>query len=156
MKALMSTTLAVILLSGGIALATPAMADHGHGMGHGRGMGHGMCHGKAWMADLSKEQQTQLDKKHVDYKKQKLLLKTKIKQAKVELALLVTSDSPNKKEINSKIDQVLKLKGEKMRLAAEHKVEVRKLLTTEQRVSFDTHVLKKAYRGKKGHKCRHR
>ena len=77
-------------------------------------------------------------------------------QAKVELALLITSDSPSKKEINSKIDQVLKLKGEKMHLAADHKVEVRKLLTTEQRVSFDTHVLKKAYRGKKGHKCRHR
>ena len=154
MKTPTKTALLAILLSGGLAMVTAAMADHGYGHGKGHGMHQGMHHGKAWMMDLSKEQQAQIDELHLDFKKQKLLLKTKLKQTKVELALLITSDSPSKKEINSKIDQVIKLKSEKMRLAASHKVDVRKLLNAGQRLKFDMHVLKKAYRGKRG-KCRH-
>ena len=60
------------------------------------------------------------------YKRDKYLLKAKLKQAKVEFALLITTDSPNKSSISSKIDQIVKLKKEKLHLKENHKINIRK------------------------------
>jgi len=157
MKYLMTTLLTTALMSGGVGLATLgfsslAMADQHRGGQHE--MRHDM-HGKGhhggghWKATLSDEQRKKLDKLKLDFKKKKYPIKAKLKQAKVALALLMTADSPNQGDINKQIDAILKLKGEKMRLKAAHKIKVRKLLTAEQRVKFDMHVLKKAYHCKK-------
>ena len=152
MKYTLPTILSVTLLTGGLLLASPAMADQ-HGM-HGKG--HGMHQAQHdWKATLTEAQEKQLGKLKLDFKKKVLPLKARIKQAKIELALLVTADKPNQDSINKKIDELLKLKGEKMRLKASHRIEVRKILTEEQRVKFDLHVLKKAYHGKKGHHSGH-
>jgi len=58
---------------------------------------------------------------------------------------------PDQKAINKQIDKIVKLKAEKMRLKAAHKVEVRKVLNDDQRVQFDMKILKSAYHGKQGH-----
>ena len=68
----------------------------------------------------------------------------------VELAILVTQDSPDQNAIDKKIDEILELKREKMRKKYALKVDMRSILTPEQRVSFDMHLLKKAQHGK-GH-----
>ena len=94
----------------------------------------------------------QIDKLHLDYKKEKLLLKTQLKQAKVELGLLITSDSPKKADTSKKIEEILKLKKSKMTLKVDHKIAVRKILNEEQRVAFDMHVLKNMYHGKRHRK----
>ena len=155
MKYLIAAVLSTALIGSGMGLAGSALADeHGmHGMGEMHGKGHGMYHhgdGGGWKASLTDEQSKQIDKLRLDYKQKSYLLKAKIKQAKIELAMLITTDSPNQKNIDKKIDEILKLKGEKMRLKTAHKISVRKLLTEEQRVQFDLHVLKKAASGKKG------
>ena len=151
MKNLVAVVLSTALMGSGLGVAGLALADE-HGMGGMHGGGYGMYHHRdgGWKASLTDEQSKQIDKLRLDYKQKSYLLKAKIKQAKIELAMLITSNDPKQKDIDKKIDEILKLKGEKMRLKAAHKISVRKLLTDEQRVQFDLHVLKKAAGGKKG------
>ena len=147
MKYLMTTLLATALMSSGVGFSSLAMAKKGGHHGGGYGQHHDGGH---WKDTLSDEQRKKLGQLKLDYKKKKFPIKAKIKMAKVELALLMTNDSPSQNDINKKIDEVLKLKSEKMRLKAAHKIKVRKLLTSDQRVKFDMHVLIKAYMGKHG------
>jgi len=107
-----------------------------------------------WKASLTESQQNQLAKLKLNYKKDKYLLKSKLKQAKVELAMLVTSDKPEQKALDNKINEIVQLKSKKMHTKVKHKIAVRKLLNEDQRVKFDMKVLKKAFHGKK-HKKKH-
>ena len=164
MKTLTTLTLGVLLTAGGIGFPLLANAapspgwEHGEmhegRMMHGSGkMGvHGVKHGFGhnWKASLSDEQRREIDKLRLAYKKEEYLVKAKLKQAKVEFALLITADSPKESSINSKIDQIVKLKKEKLHLKANHKINVRKLLTENQRVQFDLAVLKKMAKGSHG------
>lgn len=156
----LTTVLLISVLTGGLGMMTPAMAtEHGkQGMGmkmmHGKG--HGMGHDGCWKSSLTDVQKKQVAKLKLDFKKKVYPIKSKIRQAKVELALLVTADKPNQKDIDKKIDEIVKIKSEKIRLKVAHKIEVRKILNEEQRVQFDMKMLKKAFHGKKGgHHGRH-
>ena len=158
MKSLLTTLFSTALIAGSLSMVAPALADEhgmrgsGHGMHDMHGKGQAMHHGRGhWKASLSDEQYEKINKLKLDYKKKVFPIKAKIKQAKIGLALLITSDKPKQKDIDKQIDEILKLKGEKMRLKAKHKVEVRKELNETQRVQFDMRVLKKAHKGKKGY-----
>ena len=67
---------------------------------------------------------------------------------KVELAPLVTEDQPDQNAINQKIDEILELKRGKMRKKYAFKVEVRRILTPDQRIFFDKKLFKKALHDK--------
>ena len=149
MKKLAVITSTVLLLATGFA-ASHALADRGYGMRHHMG---GSMHGKHWMQKLTDQQRTQINKLRLDYKKKKYAHKAKLKVAKVDLAMLVTKNSPSTAAINKKIDQIVSIKRQYLRVKYNHKVQVRKVLKPEQRVLFDTHILKKAYRGKR--RCRY-
>ena len=153
MKYLTTVLLITVLAGSGIGIMTPVMAaEHGKkGMHMMHGMGHGKHHGKGWKSTLTDEQKKQVARLKLDYKKKVYPVKAKMRQTKVELALLITADKPSQNDIDKKIDELAKLKAEKMRLKAAHKIEVRKVLNDEQRVKFDMKMLKKAYHGKKGH-----
>lgn len=142
MKSLISVLTICTLALTSAGLSTTALADHGKGM-------HGMHHGGGWKSTLTDEQRGKIDKLKLEYKKKKYPLKAKLKQAKIDLALLMISDKPSDSAINKKIDQIVKLKKEKLQLKARHKIAVRKILNEEQRVKFDMKVLKKAMHGKK-------
>ena len=149
MKTLSTLILTIVLSTTGIGFAPIAYAQQHGGMGGMNKMNKG---GGGWKASLSTEQQSQLAKLKLEFKKKTYPMKTQIKQAKVDLALLITTDKPNQKSIDQKIDKIVDLKSQKMRLKAKHKIAVRKLLNEEQRVKFDMKVLKKAFHGKrKGH-----
>jgi len=153
MKTLIAAVLSTALIGSGMGVAGSALAEE-HGMGGMHGKGHGMYShhgGGGWKATLTDEQSKQIDKLRLEYKQKTYPIKAKIQAAKIELAMLMTAEAPKQKDIDKKIDEILKLKGEKMRIKAAHKISVRKLLTEEQRVQFDLHVLNKAYGGKKGH-----
>ena len=130
-----------------LILSTPTFAQHGSGKGM-------MHNSSGWKASLTDSQQEQLAKLKLDYKKDKYLLKAKLKQAKVELAMLITSDKPEQKSIDKKISEIINLKSKKMHSKVKHKIAVRKLLNEDQRVKFDMRILKKAFHGKK-HGKRH-
>jgi len=166
-----------------LAGSLPAAADS-HGMGkkagygehHGQGghptwcehhgggkhPGHGSCHGQgksrlfgpSWKTSVSPEQQAALDRLHVAYAKAKMPLKAQAKAIKLELTALALQDEPDTGAINAKIDELLALKRTMMIGKYEYVAAQRKLLTPEQRVSFDLDVIKHSkYRqkGKRGH-----
>ena len=138
MKPLKQLVLITALFSGGLLLVSPVMADS-----HGR-------HGMDWKASLSESQNKQLASLKLDYKKQVYPLKLRLKQAKLELAELIATDKPNQRNIDKKIDEIVKLKAEKMRIKVAHKIAVRKILNSDQQVLFDLKMMKKAFHGKKG------
>ncbi len=148
MRHLITTLLIATLTAGSMSIIVPAVAAE-TGLRKMQGSGYAMGRGSSWKSTLSDEQRKKITRLKLDYKKKAIPLKLRIKQANVELAMLITKDSPNKKNIDKKIDEILKLKGEKMRLKTDHKIAVRKLLNDEQRVQFDMKALKKAYHGKK-------
>ena len=143
MKTLSTLILTIVLSTASIGFVTSAHAQQHGGMGKMHKTGGG------WKSSLTTEQQNQLATLKLDYKKKKYPLKTQIKQIRVDLALLITADKPNQNAINKKIDAIVDLKSQKMRLKANHKIAVRKILNEEQRVKFDMKMLKKAFHGKR-------
>lgn len=139
MKSLKHILLITTLISGGLFLISPVMADD-----HGR---HGQM---GWKASLTESQTKQLASLKLNYKKKVYPLKLKLKQAKLELATLIATDKPSQKGIDKKIGEIIKLKTEKMRLKVAHKIAVRKILNNDQQVQFDLKLMKKAFHGKKG------
>jgi len=146
MKALSTLILTIVLSTTSIGFTPIVYAQQHGGMGGMQKMHKG---GGSWKASLSAEQQSQIAKLKLDFKKKKYPLKAQIKQAKVDLALLITADKPNQKSIDQNIDKIVDLKSKIMRLKAKHKIAVRKILNEEQRVKFDMKILKKAFHGKK-------
>jgi Spy/CpxP family protein refolding chaperone len=141
-------------LIGSLGFSTTALADHGRGM-HGGGMygGKGMS-GMCWKDTLTDKQRAKLAKLKLDYLKAKAPIKAKVKSVKVDLAMLVTTDKPDTNAINKKIDELTKLKNDKMKVKYRYIAAKREVLTAEQQVLFDMRVIKKAMHGKgkrKGH-----
>jgi Spy/CpxP family protein refolding chaperone len=169
---LINSTTALILGSA-LAAATavvgsgPVAADtHGMGMqahyaehqGHGKHPGHGACHGEGkrrllgpdWKITLSPEQQVALDRLHVAYAKAKMPLKAQAEVLKVELAALALEDEPDTGATGAKIDELLALKRVMMINKYEYVTAKRKVLTPEQRISFDMDVIKRSKHGRQG------
>lgn len=145
-------TVAAVLALFIFAAAGAAVAEPGHMGGgmHGMKGAHGgycdmkkdhMGMGQHWKYTLTDEQKARADKMHLELKKSMAVLKERLGVAKAELALLVVSDKPDTAAINRKIDDILAIKKEMMRKKYSHKVEMRGILTPEQRVSFDMHVV---------------
>jgi Spy/CpxP family protein refolding chaperone len=120
----------------------------GYGPHHMMHDGHGGHHKPAWKESLTKAQKDKLRKMKVDFLKVKYPLKARMKTIKLELAVLATADVPDQKAIDAKIDALLVLKKEMLQASYAHKIAVRKELTSEQKVLYDKHMLKKAKKGK--------
>ena len=160
-----------ILIAGALSIHASVGADSHHpgaGRHHGMSKGgqgmrghhrhHGALHGTqlfgpSWKQTLTQEQTKKINQLHADLAKTKAPLKTRMTLAKVELAvLLTTNDAPDTGAIDQKIREILELKGQILREHSNHVIEMRQMLTPEQRASFDMHVLRKAGRQhKKAH-----
>jgi Spy/CpxP family protein refolding chaperone len=119
-----------------------------HGAGHGEGMSR--LFGPDWRTTLSPEQQAALDRLHVAYAKAKMPLKAQAEVLKVELAALALEDQPDTEAIKAKIDELLALKRTMTINKYEYVAAKRKVLTSEQRVSFDMDAIKRSKHGRKG------
>lgn len=133
MKNLFIALLVSVLMTSGLSLTTTAQAKDNY---------------RSWTDTLTQDQRQQVVKLKLDFKKVALPIKAQIKQARIELAMLVTNDNPDAAAIDSKIEKILKLKGEKMRARVKLGTQIRKILSEEQRSRFDLHVLNKASQGK--------
>lgn len=146
MKHLTTTVLITALSISGLGLSTTVQADE-QGMHalHGR-----EYDSKCWRASLSDEQAKKIDALRLAYSQKTAPLKARIKQARIDLALLISTNEPEDRLIDKKIDEIVKLKAEKMRIKSDHQIAVRSFLTAEQRVNFDMQLLKKANREHQG------
>ena len=96
--------------------------------------------------DLTDEQQAQIETLRLDHQKQMMTLKGQLSSLQTEMKILLTEDSPsvNKiKDLAAKIGE----STEKMAMEkANHRIEVRKLLTDEQKAKFDMMTLHRGER----------
>jgi Spy/CpxP family protein refolding chaperone len=127
-----------------------ACGMHGktHGKKHGKKHGeHGKGHhllGGHWRQSLTDAQKVQLDRLHLEYAKKKLPLKSGMKALKMQLAVLATSDNPQPGTFDAQINELLMAKRQLMVAKYEYIAAQRRVLTPEQRLSFDMDVLHKA------------
>lgn len=96
-----------------------------------------------WTQTLSDEQKLQIDKMHLQVRKQQSLLKSELALRHQELNQLVIAETLDRKALARKIDQVTELQGRLLRIRFEHIAEMRSALTSEQRLSYDMGVLQR-------------
>ena len=111
----------------------------GHSSGGGYGKGHKL--GPNWHDSLSKKQKKMANEMHLQLKKEKYALKATKALRKVELNILITSESPDMAAIEMKIGEIVDLKKQLMLKKYSHKVELRAMLNSDQRISFDMGIL---------------
>ncbi|KPK62775.1 hypothetical protein AMJ83_09845 [candidate division WOR_3 bacterium SM23_42] len=124
---------AALLLVTGSAFAQPP----GHGPERGERQ-HPREHGMM-IPDLTEAQKEQMKELRVEHMKALQPLRNQMGEKKARLRTLSTSDKVNMTEINRVIDDIGKMQTQMMKLRAQHRQDVRKLLTDEQRVIFDAH-----------------
>lgn len=83
--------------------------------------------------DLTKEQQTQLEKVRSETIPKKEALRAKIKPIKEELHTLLASDFIDKPKIKAKMEEISKLKIEMKMLWIDNRIKLNQLLTPEQK-----------------------
>ena len=94
---------------------------------------------KPMIPDLTDKQKEQLKDLRVEHMKEIQPIMNEIGELKAKLQTLQTAESPNMNEIYKLIEAIGQQHTEIMKLKAAHVQEMRKLLTAEQRVFFDTH-----------------
>ena len=126
-----------------------------NGIMAGKGMGPGM-NGKpgmagpqrvmqvqtGWMKDLTQEQKDQLKSLRLQEMKAMTQYKNQLDEYKAKLKTLTTSDDVNLKDVDKVIDQMGKVKLEMAKNKLSHRMDVRALLTDDQKVMFDIHAMK--------------
>ena len=87
--------------------------------------------------DLSDEQQEQIDALRLEHYKTMKPLRDEMAEIRLEKQQLMTADDPDLNAINQVIDKQTDLNNKIQKLRAEHRVDMRSLLTDEQRMQLD-------------------
>ena len=103
-----------------------------------------------FIPDLTEDQEQAIEKLKTSHLKKANAFRADLKVLKAELNKLELAENPDRKKINSKIDEVFVLKAKMAKEASNHRQEVRSLLTEDQRVIFDAHA-RKRHKGGFGH-----
>jgi Spy/CpxP family protein refolding chaperone len=92
--------------------------------------------------DLTDAQKDQMKKIRMEASKTMLPLQAQLEVKSAELKSLLISENPNIAAVNSKIDEIGSLRVQMQKKRVAQQLEIRKLLTPEQRLSFDERMLK--------------
>ena len=98
-------------------------------------------------SNFSEEQLAQMKELKLEHAKNSLEIKNDLKVLTAEYNGMMTGDNQDLNAINKKIDQIQELKTQLFKMNAKHKLEIRNLMTEEQKIQFDS----RAATG-----CRHR
>jgi len=129
--ALVSTLMLSVAVS---AQPGPRMA------GQHRMAGKMKCKGPADL-DLTDEQKAKIDDLRLQLQKEVAPLRAQMVTLQTDLSLLLTADSPDLNKIKETSKKLSELQEQMHMKHIEHQLEVRKLLTAEQRKKFDAHLL---------------
>lgn len=113
---------------------------------HVRGMG---------IKDLTEEQKQKMKSLRMTHQREMLQLKNQLNEKKAHLKTLETADNADINAINKTIEEMGSIKTDMLKKRAAHKQEVRKILTDEQRLKFDTKHSQKGKKGMKNKKMKH-
>lgn len=159
--------MSIVVLVSCVSLAFAAGGDKGHEHGQkkdkvevkeegkcqgmmGGGMGMDM---PAWKKTLTDEQKLKADKMHLELKRVMGVLDARADVKEAELNALITQDDPDTKAIQATINDLMDIRKEMMTKKYDHILDMRSILTPEQRLSFDLgHVSGMGGMGGKGGK----
>lgn len=148
--ALTALAVAASGLAGAQPDTRPMMGMPGHGMtaAHGgRAMMHGAGHGKGhlfgphWRETLSDDQKAEIDWMHLRLRQEQYLVDAGIALKKAEINRLIVSEDVDQEKLRAKIDELLELERKRLVNRYQHMIEMRQVLTPQQRVSFDLGIL---------------
>lgn len=106
-----------------------------------------MMFGPGKCLDLTDEQSAKIADLRLAMKKEMLPLRSDFMTKRNELKILLTADTPDQSKINQKIDQMAELRKQMQKKRVNHMMEVRSLLTAEQKKQFDTMILSGGHSG---------
>lgn len=103
--------------------------------------------------NLTEEQKLKIEPMVLAFKKQRLEVGLEVQELQLALRKLEIADKPNQQEINKAIDELGKKKTELHKLRSKLQQDIRKELSDEQRITFDTRRDKKCLgKAGKGHR----
>ena len=91
-----------------------------------------------WQLNLTAEQQEQIGDLRSGFQKQAIDLRADVQKLQLELRDQMRADQPSKRAIDATLDKLSAKQGELHRLRVYHQLDVRVLLTPEQRQTFDS------------------
>lgn len=93
----------------------------------------------AWahIPKLTEEQKQKIEELRTGFLKEVQPMRNQLRSERFALLSLLASDKPDQKAINAKIDALAKLRAEIEKKAVAHRMQVRNLLTDEQKAAFD-------------------
>jgi Spy/CpxP family protein refolding chaperone len=94
---------------------------------------------------LTTDQLSKIDKLQLEHRKAVLPVRTKLEAAQLELKSLIL-ESADLKKIDDQINEIGKVKTEMMKLRVRHQLDIRNLLTDEQKVYFDANDFRPPFR----------
>lgn len=104
------------------------------------------CAGKGPMSqipNLTEAQQTKITKIRTTHMKISNNLRNQLKEKRAHLQTLQSTDTPNQKDIDNTIDEITELQNKLMKNRTAMRLEIRNQLTDEQKVYFDSHMMKR-------------
>lgn len=143
MKKLMSIT-AVILLVAGTALAQGNHSEDRSMRGK-----HGAMLKE--IPNLSAEQEAQIKEIHANAKAESKPMREEVKEIRLKLIELKQSENPDESQIHELIDKQSQIKAEMMKSRSTAEIEIRKLLTEEQKQAVDAKRKERMEMRKKPH-----
>lgn len=104
--------------------------------------------------ELTADQQTQVEAIMTNFQESSKMKKLDAKEKEIQLEKLMVADKPDEKAIMAKVDEIMALRTDLRKEAIKNKLEVRALLTPEQRAKFDARMNQKQKRrgGQKNNK----
>ncbi|MBW2693522.1 MAG: Spy/CpxP family protein refolding chaperone [Deltaproteobacteria bacterium] len=98
----------------------------------------------AWTKTLTESQRDQFEHMHHQLDDDQAPHKKREAQALAELNAMTIREDVNVADVNAKITELMAAKTQIMRLRYEHLIEMRRVLTDEQKVGYDEGVLKRS------------
>jgi Spy/CpxP family protein refolding chaperone len=98
----------------------------------------------AWTKTLTESQREQFEHMHHELDDEQAPHKKKEAQSLTELNTMTIREDADVADINAKIAELMAAKTQIMRLRYEHLIEMRRVLTDEQKVGYDKGVLKRS------------
>ncbi|MBL7073837.1 Spy/CpxP family protein refolding chaperone [candidate division KSB1 bacterium] len=139
-----------------LTLAVGPVLAQGLGKGPcGMGLGPRPSWDRMNIPDLTEEQEAKIRGMRVDFMKEGLPLKNEIGEKRARLRTLMTANKTDEKAINKLIDDISRLRTRMMKKKVAHHQAVRRILTEEQRVYFDSKGFGLGHRGRPGPDGRH-
>ncbi len=130
-------TMALMALTVNVASAQPGQ-QKGYGYSPGSQTGKGLM----WQRlNLTEEQQEKIAGLRLEMQKELLPLRNQLGEKRAKMRTLATTENADLKALNRLIDESKDLQAEMAKLRLANRQQIRKLLTEEQRIMFDSRPL---------------